>query len=212
MQDLQSSKKRIGLYGGTFNPVHNGHLIQARDARERLKLDEVWLMPNARSPLRLGEELASGEERLKMLELAIGGEEGLQICDLEVRREGVSYTVDSLETLVSQYPEVEWSFLIGADSLRSFDRWVRVHEIVNLARVVVMNRPGADLERERRFMAERDADLADRVHLLHASRYLDLAANEVRNRLAEGKSVRFLVPDALADYLEQHGLYRSATS
>jgi len=195
---MNAKVKRLGVYGGTFNPVHHGHLILAREAMELLCLDRLLFVPNARSPLRMHEEPAEPGRRLELVRLAVEGEPGMKVCDLEIRRGGASYTVETLEALSAEYPGVELFFLAGADSLESLDRWVRVERIVQLARVCILPRPGYSRTRALRELARRSPQLAQEVELLQSKRRIDISATEIRERLAAGKSIRWLVPEGVA--------------
>ncbi len=205
---MDSNGTRVGFYGGTFNPVHVGHLLVAREARERLGLDTLYVLPNSRSPLRVGEALAPAESRLEMLRLALEGEEGLGVCDLEVRRGGTSYTVETLRELRRRHAGVELTFLMGADSLETFDRWVGPEEICDLARVVVLPRPGVDAHPALEALEKRASGVAGKIRVLPEGRRIDISATEVRRRAAAGQSIRWLVPEAVERYLLAHRLYR----
>lgn len=198
---MNAKVTRLGIYGGTFNPVHHGHLILAREAMELLELDRLLLVPNVRSPLRMGEELASPEQRLELLRLALRDEPGMEASDVEIRRGGPSYTVDTLEAMAGEFPDAERFFLAGADSLDTLDRWVRVERIVELARVVILPRPGCSRTRALAELISRRPELEGTVELLQTDRRVDISATEIRERLAAGKSIRWLVPEAVRETL-----------
>ncbi|MCC5849281.1 MAG: nicotinate (nicotinamide) nucleotide adenylyltransferase [Verrucomicrobia bacterium] len=198
----------VGILGGTFNPIHHGHLILARAAKEALGLSRMLLVPNARSPLRQDEELAPADLRLRMLEAAVSGEEGLEACGVEVRRKGTSYTVDTLRELNQAHPDARLHFLVGADSLETLDRWVRIDEIIRLAAVVVLPRPGADAPALLRDLGERAPEVAKGVRLLDLNCRIEISATGIRERVAAGQSIRWLVPDAVREIIESQGLYR----
>ncbi len=183
--------QRLGLFGGSFDPVHHGHLILARAAREALGLESVVLMPARHSPHKLADRITPGDLRLAMLQAAIAGEEGLEVSDLELRREGPSYTVDTLRALQASRPGAEWHLLIGADQAERLGTWREPGELVRLARVVVLDRRGS--------MVPPGFQV---VRCL-----LEISSTEVRNRVACGRSIRYLVPDAVAGLIARHGLY-----
>jgi len=195
----------IGIFGGTFNPVHHGHLIAARDAGEQLGLTRVLLMPNRRSPLRRTEPLLPAEQRLELIRRAVQDEPLLSACDVEVRREGLSYLVDSLRELREAHPGVRLCFLMGEDSLATFDQWVRVEEIVELAEVWVMPRPGGASESSLAALEERMPALKGKVRLLKSGPRIEISSSGIRERLRRGASVRFLVPGAVLRGLEESG-------
>lgn len=199
--------ERIGIYGGTFNPVHHGHLLMARDVREMLNLDRMILVPNQRSPLRVGEPLLDGAHRLAMLRLAVANEEHFEVSEYELSRGGVSYTVETLRHFADVVGG-DLHFIIGADSLMTFDRWLEVGEIVELADVLVVPRPGFNLDQAKVDLEARSPGLSERLTALPDNRHIDIASSEIRERLEAGKSVRYLVPDVVADYIANHGLYR----
>lgn len=204
---MKQKAEHWGVFGGTFNPVHHGHLILAREAMESLELDRMILVPNYRSPLREGEVLAPAEDRLEMLRRAVAGEPGMEVSDLEVRRGGTSFTVETLETLKREHPEIDLTFLCGADSLTTLDRWVRIERILEVARVCVLARPGTEAEAAHAGLARRAPQVAEKVQLIAMTRMLDLSATEIRERLAAGKSIRWLVPEAVGEYVRSKGLY-----
>ncbi|MDF3131026.1 nicotinate-nucleotide adenylyltransferase [Kiritimatiellaeota bacterium B1221] len=206
---MASKKEQLGIMGGTFNPIHHGHLIAARSAREALGLDRLLLLPNARSPLRMEEALADPEDRLAMVQLAVVEESGLEACDLEVRREGASFLVETLAELQGVYPEAELTFLMGVDSLDTFDRWREVDRIVDLAQVKVMPRPGRDAEEALLALEARAPSLAGKVSLMTAGPQVEISATEVRERVAARKSIRYLLPDAVMTYIDVHQIFSS---
>lgn len=205
---MNRKAERLGVFGGTFNPVHHGHLILAREAMEALKLDRLLMVPNYQSPLRAGEVLVPAEARLEMLRAAVGGEPKMEVCDLEVKRGGPSYTVETLEALSKENPGAEVFFFCGADSLTTLDRWERIERIVTLARVYVMTRPGTEAEGAHADLLRRAPAVGSAVRLLSMTRMVDLSATEIRDRVAAGKSVRWMVPEAVDRLIGERGYYR----
>ena len=201
----------VGVLGGTFNPIHHGHLILARAAKEALGLDRILLVPNVRSPLRREEALAPADLRLRMLEAAVSEEAGLEACGVEVRRKGTSYTVETLEELRRIHPEAHLHFFVGADSLETLDRWVRIDDILRLATLVVLPRPGANAELLLRELDARAPEVAAGVRLLHLNCRIEISATGIRERVASGRSIRWLVPDPVREIIESRGLYRLQT-
>jgi nicotinate-nucleotide adenylyltransferase len=204
---MNQKAEQLGIMGGTFNPIHHGHLIVARAAKEALGLDRLLLMPNARSPLRMQEALADAKDRLEMVRLAVAEEPGLEACDLEVSREGTSYLVDTLAELRSIYPASELTFLMGVDSLDTFDRWREVDRIVTLAKIVVLPRPGGKAACTLADLEKRATALQGKIQLREAGPHIDISATEIRERLRQGKSIRYLVPDAVAEYISSTHLF-----
>lgn len=210
--------KPIGILGGTFDPVHCGHLRIALDALQQLGLQEVRLMPCRQSPLR-DEPNVSAEQRLAMLEAAIAGEPGLVADDRELQREGPSFSVDTLQSLREDYPDVPLCLIVGMDAFIDFAKWKEWQRIFTLAHVVVVQRPGSELrfrdgglqqefeQRRCRQAAELAADRAGKVYLLEATR-LEISATQVRALVAAGNSARYLLPDTVWQYIQQYGLYQ----
>jgi nicotinate-nucleotide adenylyltransferase len=190
--------------GGTFNPVHHGHLITARWACEALGLDKVALMPNARSPLRQDEVLAPADLRLSWVQAAVKGEPLLDVLDTEVKRQGISYLVETLEVLNECWPEREWVFLMGADSLETFDCWVRVEDILQLVQVQVLPRPGLDSREALAALTARAPEVGNRVQLLPQGPRVDISATEIRGRIRNGRSIRYLVPESIQQSIAGH--------
>lgn len=200
--------KRVGVFGGTFDPIHIGHLILAEACLESCKLDEVWFLPAARPPHKLDADITDGGLRRQMLELATAGEPAFQVKSFELDRQGTSYTVDTLAELVASHTGTEFYFLIGADSLVDLRSWREPLRILELANVVAVNRgdqPEPDLDR----ITEQLGDIARRrIQLVHMPA-VELSANEIRQRVLVGKRIRFLVPRAVEAFILEHGLYCS---
>lgn len=184
---------RIGVFGGTFDPVHVGHLSIAQAALECVPLDRMIFVPARRSPLKDRGPFASEADRLAMLRLATAGEPRFAVSTAELDRSGASYTVDTLEQLAG---EGELYLVMGADAARDFDRWQRPERIRELATLLVAARPGTPAPPEEDGLTVFDAPC------------LDISSRELRARAARGRSLRYLVPDAALQYLDAHGLYR----
>lgn len=185
----------IGVFGGSFDPVHLGHLIVARSAAQQLRLDVVRFIPARIQPFKLDWELAPAEDRLAMLQLALGDQPGFVVDDREVRRPGTSYTIDTLEELAAEAPEDSLCLLVGADAARDLPEWRESRRIRELARIVVLTRPGAGAA-----LNDLEAELLEVPEI-------DISATEVRRRVGAGEPIDDLVPPAVAAYIESHGLY-----
>jgi nicotinate-nucleotide adenylyltransferase len=190
----------IGLFGGTFDPIHVGHLIGARDAAEQLGLQRVLIIPAPRAPLREPSR-TDPTHRLAMAQLAVRGEPGLEASDIEVRRDGPSYSFDTANTLAALHPGTRLVWVIGADQLGQLHRWHRIHELTQLVEFACLVRPGAEIHPPAALPGLR-------WHRL-ASRPLQVSSSEIRQRAAAGLPLRWLVPDAVLDYIRQHSLYRT---
>jgi nicotinate-nucleotide adenylyltransferase len=207
---------RLGIFGGTFDPVHYGHLLLAESCREQLGLESVWFLPAAVPPHKQDRELTPGTQRCEMLELAIGGHPTLVVSAYEIERGGVNYTVDTLAHLKHQDASRELFFLMGADSLRDLPLWKEPARICQLATPVAVGRSGGgsagaaqeplDLTPlDRLLPAERLQ--AIRSHAVHMPR-IDLSSSDIRRRVAAGQSIRYRTPRAVEEYIETHRLYR----
>lgn len=201
---------RIGVFGGSFDPVHYGHLLLAELCREACELDLVRLVPAAVSPHKLGKDLAPPAARLEMLQLAVSGHPAMEVWDAELTRGGISYTVDTLTELHAERPADELFMLLGADSLQDLPTWRDPEKICELACLVVVSRPGC--EPIDFSVLEKVADL-ERLQLFqqHLVRMplIELSSSAMRARLSAGKSIRYQTPRAVEAYIEAAQLYRA---
>jgi nicotinate-nucleotide adenylyltransferase len=198
---------RVGVLGGTFNPPHIAHLLCAQEAYDQLGLDRVLLIPVATPPHKEAPGDPGPAARIAMCELAVGTDERFAVSDLEVRRGGASYTVDTLRALHETLPGAELTFIVGGDMASSLPTWRAPGEVVALARLAVAAREGA----RRADILERLATIpgaVDRVDFFDLPR-MDVSSSLVRRRVAAGRPIRYLVADPVAEYIAQHGLYRS---
>jgi nicotinate-nucleotide adenylyltransferase len=200
---------RLGIYGGSFDPVHYGHLLLAEICREQCQLDEVWFVPAALPPHKQHRVITPAKLRLEMLQLAIGGSQGLLASTVEVDRGGVSYTVDTLLEIQHQQPTAQMFLLMGADSLYDLPSWREPDRICELAIPIVVRRAGAptpDLSQLSSLMAP--DRLAEAIRNQVAMPIIDLSSSDLRQRVAAGQSIRFRTPRAVEKFIETHGLYR----
>jgi nicotinate-nucleotide adenylyltransferase len=192
---------RLGLLGGTFNPPHIGHLICAQEARAQLGLDRVELVPVHSPPHKEVIDDPGPEVRLELCRAAVAGDEGLGVCDVEVRRPGPSFTVDTLRELDPENQEL--TFIVGGDMALSLPTWREPGEVLRMARLGVAERVWA----VRADIEVRLAPLGDRIDFFAMPR-IDISSTEVRRRVAKGRPIRYLVPDAVAEAVAERGLYR----
>ncbi len=189
----------IGLFGGSFNPPHIAHLVVAEVVRDQFGLNEVWWIPTAAPPHKPGEELVAVEHRLEMTRRVVESNAAFRICDLEVQREGVSYTVDTLRVLQDMHSETDFALLLGSDSLDYFGEWHRPDEIAERVPLIVYKRPGA---------IEAVAEPRFANHVRYASApIMEISGTEIRARRRSGRSIRYLVPEPVHTYIETYDLY-----
>jgi nicotinate-nucleotide adenylyltransferase len=196
-----------GIMGGTFDPVHNGHLAAARQLRDVADLVEVWLMPNAMPPHRSAAPVASADDRLRMVRLAVDSQPGLVPSALEVDRGGISYTVETVRELGRAFPERLFAILLGSDVALQIRSWHDADALLNEARFVIFNRPETTLAPQTLHELGFEPSRTRIVHLDTPA----IAAHQVRDRLARGAPIDDLVPAAVADYIRSHHLYQSAS-
>jgi nicotinate-nucleotide adenylyltransferase len=185
----------IGLFGGSFDPVHHGHLIVARVAAEALRLDQLRFLPAREQPFKRGRHAAPAADRAVMLELALAGSPGFAVERAELERPAPSYTVDTLEALRAREPAATFTLLLGADAAAELPAWHRASELPRLARIVVFGRPGSPVPAS--------ALIAGAIEVPA----IDISATDIRRRVRAGLPVRYWVPDAVAEYMVRHRLY-----
>ncbi len=201
---------RIGIFGGTFDPVHYGHLLLAESCREACRLDRVLLVPAATPPHKQRRTFSSGTHRLAMLELALGGHPGILASDIELIRGGVSYTVETLRSLKQQGPDDELFFLLGADSLNELPTWFEPAEICRLALPVVVGRGGSPPPDWQLLAPLVSAERLELIRSHHVSMPLiELSSTDIRQRVASGRSIRFRTPRAVEEYIAAQRLFQA---
>jgi len=186
---------KIGIYGGTFDPIHHGHLILAREVHESLGLEKVIFVPAAVSPLRSA-PVASAESRLSMLQAAIEGQKDFVADDCELKRPPPSYSIDTVLQIREREPKAELFWLIGADNVSSLNKWRRFDELKKLVQFVVLDRAGR----------------GEKQPFPVIQRNIDISATEIRNRVASGRSIRYLVPRAVEEIIRRENLYRESAT
>ena len=198
--------KRIGIMGGTFNPIHNGHLHLARTAQKKFKLAKVIFVPSGLPPHKGREELADKEHRYQMTYLATEGNPRFSVSRIELDRKGYSYAVDTFKVLRKEFGKAELYYIMGLDSINEILSWKKPLELLKLCQFIVATRPGAKVRTFKRIskFPPLVPDL-DKVHLIELK--ADVSSTEVRRRIKEGKSIRRLVPKAIAEYIEKYRLY-----
>ena len=198
----------IGLMGGSFNPIHCGHVALARAALESGRVERVLFLPTGNPPHKK-EGLADKFDRLRMVELAVEHEAGMAVCREEIDRDGVIYTVDTLAALKRKMPDCTLTYLIGADTLRALGTWRRVETVIERCKFLVMMREGETREEVIR-LAGLGTQRGAQIDFLDA-RKMDISSTQIREQIQKGLPFERLVPQAVADYIHEHGLYGAKT-
>ena len=183
MRSENSGMIRTGIFGGSFNPIHNGHISLALQLKEHAGLDEVWLMVSPQNPLKQSSDLADDEQRLEMARLAVEGVAGITVSDYEMHLPRPSYTWNTLEALSKDYPKRQFVLMIGGDNWAIFDKWYRAGDIKEKYEIIVYTRTPGD------------------------PGFIDISSTAIRQRIREGKSISRMVPKTVADYIKENGLY-----
>ena len=192
---------QLGVFGGTFDPIHNGHVSVAAEAAQELSLDKVLFIPAARPPHKEDDVHADPLDRYTMVELAVERYERFAASRIELDREGKSFTEDTLVALRDIYPAAEFFLLLGADAFSEIPTWKNPHRIVQMAQIVVLNRPGFS-------RAQLGDALAEKVRWLDVTP-VDISATEIRRKVREGEPIANMVPVPVGEYIKAHGLYRA---
>ncbi len=199
---------RLGILGGTFDPPHYGHLILGEQAHEQLALQKVLWVPAADPPLKEDEPKTAIAERLEMLRMAIADNAHFEISLVDVERPGPNYTVDMLALLRENYPLAELFFLMGSDSLNDLLRWRSPARLIHMVTLAVMRRPGAPIDFAK--LAAELPEIEQRVAFVDGP-LIEIASSDIEARIQSGRSIRYLLPEAVEDYIYKQGLYRLAS-
>jgi nicotinate-nucleotide adenylyltransferase len=213
---------RLGLFGGTFNPIHFGHLRAAIEVREAFSLDKLLLIPSANPPHKTADQVANAESRFEMVRLAVRREPFLEASDIELARPGPSYTIQTLQYFQERFgPESDIHFIVGQDAFSEITTWKSYKELFATADFIVMTRPGSELGRIQDFVHTHISDAYQydstsnqyshpgwrTIFCLNIT-HLDISASQIRERIRQGRSIRFLVPQTVEDFIAEKGLYR----
>jgi len=201
--------RRIGVFGGSFNPIHNGHLLAMQAVFEAVGLDKMLVVPCNESPFKRGAQgLASGADRMAMIQAAVTGDARFEPCWVELERGGVSYAVDTISQLQTFYPDARLCLVVGMDTLRDLRLWHKADELVALCDVITVLRPGFDTTPTPRDLGF-PLDVAHRLlNRVINGRLCEISSSEIRQRIATAQPIRYLVPTAVDDYIRTHELYR----
>lgn len=200
--------KKIGILGGTFNPVHLGHLLLAEEARTVLQLDEILFMPSGHSYMKDESEILSAKERIRMTALAIEENPFFALSTIETERMGATYTCETLTMLKQQHPENAYYFILGADNLFSIEKWKDPQIIFDQCTIVAAVRGDKDMQAIRE-KADQLKEVFDARILLLTQRTIDISSTEIRERIRKGISIQYMVPDKVYSYIQKNRLYQN---
>jgi nicotinate-nucleotide adenylyltransferase len=188
---------KVGLYFGSFNPIHHGHLIIASHMINNTDLKQVWFVVSPQNPLKPSSGLLNEYQRLYLLQLAIEGESSLKASDIEFRLPRPSYTIDTLTYLHEKYPEIDFTVIMGSDSFQNIERWKNYQQLLSDYSIVIYERPGYSVKEL----------IPENVKILKAP-LLEISATHIRKTIQDGRSIRYLVPDKVKDEIERNRYYR----
>ncbi|WP_336788556.1 nicotinate-nucleotide adenylyltransferase [Paenibacillus sp. MMO-177] len=194
---------RIGIMGGTFDPVHTGHLIAAEAARDGCGLDEVWFIPTFQPPLKDNEPGAGSELRLRMVQEALSGNPAFKALDIELERGGMSYSIDTVLELKKRYPDAAFSYIIGSDRINDLPKWHRIEELAELITFIGLEREGTAVQ-----LDELPEYIRRRVTMASMPP-IGISSTDIRSRVQAGRSIAYLVPDTVHQFIKGRGLYES---
>ena len=203
----QENRRRIGIMGGTFDPIHIGHLILGENAYQQFELEKVLFMPSGNPPHKADREGASNEERVEMVKRAIASNRHFELSLEEMHDQGYNYTRETLERLTAANPDTDYYFILGADSLFSIEQWKFFREIFPTCTILAAMRDDKDAEEMKRQIRYLENTYNARIKLLQAP-LVEISSTTIRNRIAENRSVRYMIPDIVERYIKEHNLYR----
>ena len=203
--------KSLGILGGTFDPIHNGHLVAAEYARDTCNLDKIIFIPSARPPHKDNQEVLNSEYRYRMVEMAIRDNPSFMVSDLELARTGYSYTVETIDYYIKRFPGVDIYFILGVDALLLINTWKDVNRLVGLCKFIVVTRPGYKLDKSQNCFRDISAVLWDNIRVL-AIPGLDISSSDIRRRVSRGETIKYLLPASVEEYIINQRLYSGEES
>ncbi|MBS4537159.1 nicotinate-nucleotide adenylyltransferase [Clostridium sp. D2Q-11] len=198
---------KIGLMGGTFNPIHIGHLVMAEEIRKGFGLDKVLFIPTGNPPHKLIEGQVSSEDRYIMTLLATASNEHFEVSDIETKRIGTSYTVDTIKELKEIYPMAEFYFITGADAILEIETWKNTKELLDSCKFIAATRPGYNMNELKSGIQKLEKKYNRQISSLSIAP-IDLSSTDIRKRLKVGKTVKYMIPDSVINYINKKNLYR----
>lgn len=203
--ELKMGKKRVGIFGGTFDPIHMGHLIVAETIMDEFHLDKVVFIPAAVPPHKLDKQISPAKHRYMMTMLATCSNPRFQVSDMEMHRQGPSYSRDTLAQLIEEHGrDTEFYFIVGADSVENLHTWNRIDELLTMCHFIGASRPGCMPDMEK--IAQRFGPLAEKIHCLETPE-LEISSTEIRHRVGQKRTIRYIVPETVEQYIYKEKLY-----
>lgn len=196
--NYQNKKRAIGIFGGTFDPIHIGHLLAAENVYSTLRLDEVWFMPTYISPHKQNRQVTNSQHRVEMLKRALAPYPEFQVCTYEIEQATVSYTYNTIVHLINSYPEFTFHFIIGADMVQFLPQWYRFEDLLRIVSFAAVMRPNHNIDFTN--------DYCKQIQFVEMPQ-CDISSSDIRRRILEGKSIRFMVPKEVEDYIKEQRLY-----
>jgi nicotinate-nucleotide adenylyltransferase len=211
MTEKPDISMRIGILGGSFNPIHQGHLIAAETARESFDLSQVIIVPCANPPHKSAAAMVSTSHRVNMIHSAVEADYNFEVSPIEIERGGTSYTIETITELKKRHPHAELYFIIGSDTLLELHLWKDIEKLLKLCKFITIARPGFDTASLTEADIKLDPPWPEQL-LAHLSggHLLNISSSNIRHRVAEGMSIRYLVPESVYMYITEHNLYRTA--
>mgnify|MGYP000902053932 CR=1 FL=1 len=200
-------KNKIGIMGGTFDPIHNGHLIIAENSRINFDLDKIIFIPTGMPAHKIKNGITSNNRRYEMVLLSINSNPYFSISPLEIKREGITYTIDTIKYLMSKNKDTEYYFIMGSDSLYNFHKWKDYKELLKLCKFIVAKRPNQNNNKLEESIKELNNISPSAIQILE-SPMIDISSTDIRERISSNKAIKYLVPESVELYIEKHGLYR----
>lgn len=192
----------IGIIGGTFDPIHLGHLLIAEQARNHMNLDKVWFIPAGHPPHKQEHHITPAKHRLEMVKIATEENSAFEVLDWEIKREKLSYTIDTVNWAVKTYPTYQFSLIVGTDMVNNLPSWYQIEKLVQQVTIIAMHRPGFTSESLPEFIQEKVRWVEDAVEIF-------LSASQLRDNITCGRSIRYAVPSEVCRYIKEHQLYES---
>jgi nicotinate-nucleotide adenylyltransferase len=199
--------KSLGILGGTFDPIHYGHIVAAECVRDACHLDQIVFVPAARPPHKDLEEVLESQHRYEMVQIALEDNPNFAVSAIELERQGMSYTIETIEAFLRMFPEAEIFFILGVDALLLINTWKEVKHLINLCNFIVVTRPGYILNKKDECFRDIPDSLWDKTRIISIPG-LFISSSDIRRRVAQGRTIKYLLPSAVEEYIAEHNLYK----